>query len=56
MLRRVHLVPSFSDDELERELTITAAARTVTRQRLFDTLLAELERRRQTRGRATVSA
>ena len=41
--------PNLPDDELEVEASIAAAARTTTRQRLFDVLLDELERRRAER-------
>ena len=47
--RRAELVRSFSDRELQRELTNAAAARTAVRRHLFDTLYEELQRRR--RGR-----
>ena len=47
MLERVDTLPQLPDDELERELTIAVAARTASRQRLFDALLDELERRRR---------
>jgi hypothetical protein len=43
---RAEVVRTFSDRELERELTIAAAARTATRRHLFDTLYEELQRRR----------
>lgn len=45
--RRAAAVRTFSDPELERELTIAAAARTATRRHLFDTLFEELQRRRR---------
>jgi hypothetical protein len=44
---RAERVHRLSDGELERELTMTVAARTAPRQHLFDVLLAELERRRR---------
>ena len=47
--RRAEVVRTFSDRELERELTIAAAARTATRRNLFDILYKELQRRRHGR-------
>jgi hypothetical protein len=44
---RAERVHRLSDGELERELTMTVAARTAPRQHLFDVLLAELDRRRR---------
>lgn len=40
-------VPVMTDDELERELTLAAGARTRLRRELFDTLLTEAQRRRR---------
>jgi hypothetical protein len=44
---RAEAARTFSDRDLQRELTIAAAARTATRRHLFDTLFEELQRRRR---------
>ena len=42
---RHEVASRLADDELARELTLAAAARTAPRRELFDVLLAGLERR-----------